>query len=609
MTAISGFRWYRAYPSALTQLVLASGNALWTGGDPNAKYPYAALTQFQSFGSAPTTPVSFAPVRDPAANNGNGSDILIMCGLTGPYGFASGSVAVGAFATNDTFALKVVGGSTVTTSNYTVLATDNATTIAQQLVALLNASSAVTPGSPFLGQSYNVGGTIYAGALANGTAGNAITIQILRNGAGVGSPTQFTGGGASTSAPLKYDGTTLSGLSYQITRPFTGCVTWHNHVWLWGDPNAPDTLFASDIDQPEGWTFMTQNGGYDIGVGDGDPMIRAVVPIGNILYVFKTNSIYAITGYDFQSGEYQFQVQPAITGYGTPSQQCVAVLNNAVVFWSGRRFCRLRVGSFEVEHIGQTIPFTEGLVAKGNASMVRAVAGSFAVQSNLNESFATSLATTGSELYDSVALFAVDVGSGQADTVLVFDDAASAQIGNYAWSRWSGWNVGAWIPFGQGPSVGGAAVETPLLCWVNATSPSSPQIHAYGTDPMSDSGLPISWIAQTGWVTLNTGALQKQLHRLLLEMESTPGAIISFTVTPSVTADQSGSPTTYAAYQSAFAASGGVAGAEAYQTLIATLKPFLRANAYLFAFGESSATASFELTEMTLDYIEEAFQP
>lgn len=605
---IGGFRWYRAYPSPLTELLIASGNALWTGQDPDSTYPYAPLTQIAAFTSQSL--VRFSSVRDPAALSGSGSDVVIMTGCTGYYGFATGSVAVGAFAQGDTFALTAVnGGTTVTTSNYTVLQTDNATTIAQNLVTLINESTAVMPGSPFLGRAYSVGGTIYSGALNSGQGGNGITLQIIRNGAGVGSPTTFTGGGAQTSAPLKYDGNTVKGLSYQITRPFSGCVTWHNHVWYWGDPSAPDTLFASDINQPEGWTFMVANGGYDIGVGDGDAVIRAVVPIGNILYVFKTNTIYAISGYDFQSGEYQFQVQPAIRGIGTPAQECVAVLENALVFWSGKKFYRLQVGAFDAEYIGKTIPFTQGSVANGDAGLIRAVGGSFAARSNLNESFSGSTATKGWETFDSVALFAVDLGDGQPDTLLVYDDAASADLGNYAWSKWSGFSVGAWIPFGSGPSSGGVTIETPLLCWVDANTALSPQVHAYGTDPMADNGQPISFLAQTGWISLNTGALQKELHRILLEIEATSGVVISFTVTPSVTANQTGNPFIYPPYYGAFGGTGGDAGSEAHQTMVAAINPALKACAYIFGFGEESAVSSYELVELTLDYIEEAMQP
>ena len=66
-----------------------------------------------------------------------------------------------------------------------------------------------------------------------------------------------------------------------------------------------------------------------------------------------------------------------------------------------------------------------------------------------------------------VALFAVDVGNGVADTVLVFDDAATTVLGEYAWQVWTGWTVGAFMHFTKGVnSVGNVAVEPPYLFWV-----------------------------------------------------------------------------------------------------------------------------------------------
>lgn len=619
---ISGYRWYRAYPTPMTQLLIAAQNALWMGADPISKYPYATLAKVASFESQNANgPVSFCSVRDPALNNGNGGDVLIICGFTS----SNMSCATGKFtltgtpSAGQTITLSFVNGTdTVTLGAYTVLTTDNVESIASALVNLINASAAVTPGTPFLGQAIDTstadGTTAYVsiGALLSGAAGNSITYSASVTGSGVsvspGSATAMTGGGSTFSGPLKYDGTTVTALSWAITQPFTNCVTWHDHVWLWGDPSNPDTVYATDINQPEGFTFMTQEGGYQIGAGDGDPSVRACVPAGNIFYVFKGNNIYAITGYDFQSGEYQFQVQPAVRGYGTPNAQSATTLGNSVIFWSGRAFYRLRAGAFELEPIGRKIPITQGLVALGDQSLVRAVAGDFLVQSNLNEAFSGSSATVAHELFSQVALFAVDTGNGVADTVLVFDDDASQQIGDYAWAKWTGWQVGAWIPFGQGPNAAETVLaEPPLLCWCPDPGVGGPEVLAYGTDPQADNGAPIPWFAQTGWVTMATGVLQKELHRVYLELESTPGAVFSMSVTPSVMATQAGNPRLYNPFQAAFGSTGGATGAEAHQTLVATVTPALRADAYLFGFAESSGASNYELISLTCDYIEEAF--
>src|SRR5579875_2293419 len=133
-------------------------------------------------------------------------------------------------------------------------------------------------------------------------------------------------------APIKYNGTNVTPLSPSITNHFSGVTFFHEHLWFWGDNNYPDTIFATDLGNPESYTFSTSFGGYPIGRGDGDPRVVCAIPCGNILYVFKTNGIYAITGYDFQAGEYQFSVAPVVVGVGMPSPFCATVLNNTLIF-------------------------------------------------------------------------------------------------------------------------------------------------------------------------------------------------------------------------------------------------------------------------------------
>jgi hypothetical protein len=412
-----------------------------------------------------------------------------------------------------------------------------------------------------------------------------------------------------------WNGTTLAALSFQIPNAFTGCVTWHNHVWYWGDPKNPSTLFASDIDAPEGFQFMNNNGGggtsggYDIGVGDGDPYIRAVVPIGNLLYVFKTNSVYAISGYDFQSGEYQFQVQVAVQGYGVPSSECVAVLKNALVFWTGNGFYRLAVGAYEVEHIGMPIALQEGRVAGGNQTLVRAISADFEVLAALNNIYGGSGGGPALELFGEVALFAVDVGSGFADTVLVYDDLASVTIGGYAWSVWTGWNVAAWFDTNHGQDSTQTFVETPELFWIGKLGGAGPAVYQYGQNATGDSGAAIPWLVQTGWVDTGTPALDKTLHRAKVHVEAMPGAQFSLTITPSVQVDAGfgGSATEYVPSTPQLPATVGTAGVEQSQSFWGTCKPYLRGDSFLFTLSESSAFSSYEVTGLTLDYVEEAF--
>ena len=522
---VSGFRWYAAFPNPLTQLLVVAQGALYVA---SANGP---LTWTAAFTRTGPLPASFAPVRDPAWNAGNGQDVLIICGVRGGFSFDSGTIAFsGTPVPGQTIYATMQNGSAtpIVSATYTVIATDNLVTIANNLAQLINESTAVETGGsvpPFLSQATTGGSatapTVVLGALVSGGS-SGITYSVTLGGpsgftATPTSSTPFSGGGSLTSAPVKWDGTTLSGLSYQISQAFTGCVTWHNHVWYWGDPNNPDTLYASDIDQPEGFTFMNENGGYEIGPGDGDPAIQMCVAIGDTLYVFKQNSIYAVTGYDFQSGEYAFAVTSVVKGAGIPSPACVGVLNNAVVFWTGSEFCRLAVGSFDLEHIGRPIPLTSGKVSAGNNALVQAIAGNALVGLSLPDVYSGPTVSPQAVL-GNIALFAVDTGDGVADTVLMYDDDASQVLGDYAWSLWSGtgWQVGSWIGIGGGSFTSG--YDLPEILWIPPQSVlgnNPPVVYQLGGNATSDNRSPIAFMAQTGWVELrNTRALETVARRV-----------------------------------------------------------------------------------------------
>lgn len=644
-TAVSGIRWYRGNPSAFTALVVAAQGALWEGADPNLGSP-TPLHQIASFPGQSPQPAAFCSAYDPSADNATGSDVLIICGFTGPYGFATGEFTLsGTLTPGGT--IKITLDGTDITPTYTILPTDNLAIVASNLVDIINNSPFVVPGegqvpnwsqalllpAPFGGTS----ASFMVAALNGGTGGNALTYGGTLSGAGItltaGTLTatnsgatgaeNLTGGGATTSAPLKWDGSTLMGLSPYITNPFTGCVSWHSHVWFWGDPSFPDTMFASDINQPEGWAFMTQNGGggtsggYNIGQGDGEPTIRAAVPIGNLMYVFKAGDIYAVSGYDFQSGEYQFQVAPAIQGIGTPFKECVTVLNNALVFWDGSRFRRLPVGAFETEEIAVTIPFTMGKVANGNQSLMRCAAGSFPIAiAPLDGVYQPPVPRPGSDMWPNLVLFACDTGNGVADTVLVYDDSASAVIGNYAWAPWTGWTVGAFVAFGHGQNAEGTLqVEPSVLLWIPPIGSAQFPVNQFGALGASDSGAPIPWAATTGWIDIeSTSFLTKDIHRVFLEIEATPGVTMQIVVSKAsnipVQPFMPGQPS-ITQRAATFPATTGTRGVEAFQILIAQLQPTLE-KGYAFMVNLSNAGLNnevFEVTGALMEYIENPFRP
>lgn len=661
----SGFRWYHAFPSPLTKLVTYANSTLSIGNDQHS------LSSIGTFNLSGTTAPCFASMRDPQANFGQGSDIMIVTGLVLPTGsFGTGQITISGLpgsAPTSFWSVTVQNGAAtpVQSAVYYTLATDDPSSIASNLVELLNETSAflhVTGmAAPFINESYftapnlpygaltsggtvgsgaaNPSATIYLGALISGAGGNSISygINFTNPGGGGGtagnlsvSPasaapgttnTSFTGGGLPWSGPARYDLTTgnLTGLSYMAPNAFTQCVTWHNHAFFWGDPNNPDTVFASDINQPEAFTFMienggmtgTDNGGYNIGVGDGDPGVQSCIPLGNGLYIFKTNNIYLIEGFDFQQGEYQFSVTPQVAGYGMPSPYCGAVLENEIVFWSGRKFLRLAVGAYEPEHIGFPIPLTEGLVSTGNQNLVRCVAGDLQVQTTLNNNFGPPNPYSGSIIiYRSMALWAVDVGTGTADTVIVYDDEATNNIGQYAWSPWVGWTVDCWIQQGNGPTPLGHNVDKPLVFFIDSTGTF---INLVGGNAKFDWGNPISWFAQTGWVGFASDEVMKNAHRLFTTLECNNGVVFSGLIIPGQIIPYSGQVLPYStvpvpiAFKPTIAPSGG----ESFNELEQYINPAVQAKSILMQFSEpGTAGAGFEMLSWGVDVNpQEGFQP
>jgi len=640
----SGIRWYRGAPTPLTRLVVSAQGNLYTGGDPNLVSPFAPLSIITTAPNNSGLPASFAAAYDPSDNGYTGSDILIIAGLTGPFGFATGNITFSGLPNpGDIFGVTVqtaVAPVFTFSVSYKILPSDTLASAVQALSTLINTSSLVNAAQPFppLGQSPAINQTyitqanngvvtLHLGSLVGGVAGSGNTGNNLQyfafHGSGttpVSSPTVATnmaGGGATVSAPLKYDGVSVTGLSSMIQQPFTSTVTWHNHVWFWGDPANPDTLYAADINQPTGFAFMLQFGGYQIGQGDGDPTIQMCIPIGNILYVFKRSSIYAITGYDFQSGEYQFSVQLALNGTGIPAPGCAALThNNTIIYWDGAKFYRLTVGAFIPEYIGRTIPLTSGAVANGNPNLMRAVSGDFPVLTTLDNSYPGGVVVNpnvGTTMFSNVVLFACDVGNGYANVVLVYDDDASNFIGDYAWSQWNGWNVAAWIPFGSGKDAAQTAADTSALFWIPALpSTTAVIVNEYGVSPTQDgfnsltpTGIP--WLAKTGWDAFETPVLLKELHRLFLTGEANPGANIRCAITASGPVNGS-AQTTYPSNNVVFPPTVGPIGTESNQTLEIGVKPYLRGYKYMIALSEPGASAEFEVSSLLGDYIEQPFE-
>ena len=303
-------------------------------------------------------------------------------------------------------------------------------------------------------------------------------------------------------APLKYDGTNPATLlSASITNHFTGCYFWHDHVWFWGDPNFPDDLFAADLEQPESFTFMNAFGAYQVGRGDGDPFVQGVIDLGDTMYVFKSSSIYAVQGFDFVQGEYPFSLKPRFARKGTPNGRSIARLHNSAIFWTGTGFEKLDNGSDVTTPIGLPIQADVAFLTSGNQNVIRAASGDFLVQSR-----------AGACLYNDFYMCALDGGTGTADTIVVYDDYATAVGGDGVprWSIFRGIKVGAFISWQKG-------VDPKYLMIGLATEAGVVQ---FGKSATSDRGVPIATIIKTIRDDGGTPDKAKQIDRAFIEVDA-----------------------------------------------------------------------------------------
>lgn len=404
--------------------------------------------------------------------------------------------------------------------------------------------------------------------------------------------------------PMKWDGTNLTQLSSAITNNFKGCTYWHDHVWFWGDPNNPDTLYATDINNPESYTFSTNFGGYQIGQGDGDPYIQCVIGVGNFLYVFKANSIYLLQGFDFATGNFQFTIQPLSENIGTDAPYSVARVKDAVIFWSGTVFKSLQPDGTIIP-LGVPIQTEEALAAQPPAmdSLARAVGGTFQVAA----------ANAGTTLYEDVYLCAMDQGNGIAQNVMMYDDVASQQFGKPAWSVLTAangmLNVGCFIPWLNARHAnnydekylyfGSSTADLISQFGQNATNDAGNGIPVTVQLSRDDCGSP----DQTKWLQSVYGRIDTGQATFTMTVYSdNPNATQTVTATAS-SSQASGSLFGTGKFGSAIF---GPALGTNYQSLYFKIDPWLRGRNFQIQISESSATSAWEILGVAMHLIEEA---
>lgn len=400
--------------------------------------------------------------------------------------------------------------------------------------------------------------------------------------------------------PRKWDGTNLTILSPSIPNPFTGCETWNGHVWFWGDPAFPTTLFATDIFNPEGFVFMNTpgQGGYQIGRGDGDPLVQRAMGVGPYLVILKSGSIYMAQGFDF-TGEAQFTFQPMVRDAGTSNGHTAALLRGQVYFFSGSQFMRYLPGNTEAEPIGIPLLNSMAKLALSSQAIMRGIAGDFIV---------TTLGAS-PVLYTNVYMCCADYNAdGQPDSVLMFDLDASEKAGRPMWTILEGVVVGAFVPYTAKQG------DTPLLYMGDYTNPT---MRLFGGNATADSILaagdtPISARVQVGRYDFGTPDQIKRLDRVFFRMHSNAA---TFTVEVSTDVDDQSQQANPIGQLGGTAIVGtaivgtaviGNFDGTAYQAPPIDFKQNVKGLNFLFDISESSITSAWSLESLGLHINEES---
>jgi hypothetical protein len=413
--------------------------------------------------------------------------------------------------------------------------------------------------------------------------------------------------------PVKYDGTHFTRLSSTITNPFRGCEFFNEHIFFWGDPTYPDIVFATDLATPETYDFCNNFGGYKIGRGDGDPVIQRCIAIGTYLIVFKTQSVKAITGYDFYTGQFAFQVSDVLTGIGTTAPRSVARLRNSLIWWSGNNFYRMGIGDTEATAIGTPIPRTIAVIAQGDQSCMRAVAGDFLVQS-----------ADGWRAYNNVYIVACETGG--KTTVLLYDELKSYASGKPAWTVWTGLEVGALIPW-NGPTdqkslyfsqpggvylLGGDSYADVWYTDASGVWGRSLWGTGYWGGAMDRAAIPVA--LRTGRSDNGTPNQTKHLDRIFVDAETNTTvfnvAVVSDSGASPMTPVPTPALTPAGIWGRSFWGTGcwGVSAAGAYVGLEAPIMPNVDGNNFYLDVAESSSTSAYEVVALGFHAVEEAIR-
>lgn len=137
---------------------------------------------------------------------------------------------------------------------------------------------------------------------------------------------------------FKWDGTTDANLGTTLDGSAGNfpqaqyIAQWNNHVWVANTYEGGDTKFRvrwSNTNEAEKWTAADY---VDVDKGEAGDYITGIVPNGDRLVVFKSNSVYAIFGFDSDS----FQLVNITKTVGSIPLSSPVATPYGVFFWHDR---------------------------------------------------------------------------------------------------------------------------------------------------------------------------------------------------------------------------------------------------------------------------------
>ena len=111
---------------------------------------------------------------------------------------------------------------------------------------------------------------------------------------------------------------------------FTSMVYSNNRYWGVGDEKYPSRLYYSNYDTPYEWSFFNSLELFNDGNSDKLVSLQTL-PAGSqqMLYAFKHNSIYGVSGYD---AEYDLSIFPITTEIGAVNSNAVISAEDIILF-------------------------------------------------------------------------------------------------------------------------------------------------------------------------------------------------------------------------------------------------------------------------------------